>query len=267
MVEFMRENSDIIIAILTLAGSLLGFLVIRARITLTKSQKELTESKKDIEALQGTQKHTSEQLVLIREMFTTSAAQAAQQSDALTARETAWQQTMATREQVWQQSIKDLAETFKAGLDSLIAEQQAQNSENQKTMHLVAQTTGNLAEVLRGQVSTMTRIEQQVTELSALSEKNYKEVRDLTFTTSENSDHLLKVMEAIRDRIVAVTNPDLLLEIKHLAERIYQKLESTHEKTLPLPIIDALLAGADNQSGAGTGSSGTSEAGLLPAPG
>ncbi len=266
---FVQDNYELIIAVIGVFATALGYLTIRARIALSKSEKERDESKKDIATLQASQKHQSEQLQLVKDLITNNTQYQMQQLTTQSERETLWQTTMAARESVWQQTIKELASAFTTGLNDLLLEQRDESAETRKTMALVAQTTGNLAEVLRTQTVGIQRVESQMTDLSSLSQKTYTEIREMYFNTSENSDHLLKVVEAIRDRVVEITNPSVLHEIKVLAERIITKMEASHEKTLPLPLVDAMLYATADQRSADTGTGDTSphSPGILPVTG
>lgn len=273
MFTFMAQNPDIIIAFLGTIVAVFGYLTVRGRIQLGN--------------VQSSQKHQSEQLQLMKDMMMQDAQYRTQQMTAQTERENTWNISMSAREEVWRQTIKELATSFTVGLENLILEQRHHNVENQKqsvaserTMQLVAQTTGNLTEVLRTQVGTTERMEQQLTELHAVTLGSKQEIRDWVFNLNDNSDHLLKTVEAIRDHVIKVLAETLpkdvknsLQEIKDIVEKTYQRLETSHEKTIQLPTfaaIDAVLYGSgdvdDTHPGTGNNAD-NADAGILLDPG
>lgn len=223
--------------LLTIISIILSILYIRSQIVLGRQNKDIEDMKSDA-------KHRDAQLELVRKM-----------AEDMSRRDIVHSEANSKREEAWQQTLKDFSTEFKASFRELVDEFKTQRKEISASIENSATANRNLSDVLEVQIMRVNVLESEVRATQKLAANTLTTSISLSNQTNDNIDHAILVIEAIRDRIIKVTE-DLSIEpiLKKLDE-IYEILPKKEPANEPPPISNLLPVNSVLPDSVSTGTS------------
>jgi hypothetical protein len=191
--------------------------------------------------------HTRDQQIALTQLLAVSSAKP----------ELLYTEATARREETWQKTIDKLAVTIVNSVSELVQEQKKDRDGFQIAIQQNSITIRNLSDILEGQIVKLNAVEEFQTGFMRKAETALQTIVTTNRNTTENSDHLLETVEAIRDRILTENTkivPALTL-VQDKLDDILQLLTKgiSHEQTnLAFAVADS--AYLELQPGTGAGS-------------